>query len=107
MAQDFPNLTPEEQPQEGVPTPQPPYPPAQSFPEQQVYPGPVQSYPSATPLPAKKSNRTWIIIAVVVVLLCCCCLLAAGAWLWNNGDNLMRDWEFQYNSLMPVFTALV
>lgn len=38
-----------------------------------------------------KSNKTGIIIAVVVVVLCCCCLvtLGLGAYLWQNGDQLL------------------
>ena len=52
-------------------------------------------YPPQTPLsppPAKSNNRTLIIIVVVVLLLCCCCMVAGvGYWLWNNGDQLLRD----------------
>jgi len=48
--------------------------------------------PSSAPPPAQSNSRTIIIIVVVVLLLCCCCALAgAGYWLYNNGDQIMRE----------------
>ena len=48
--------------------------------------------PPSSPPPAKSNTRTIIIIVVVVLLLCCCCTVAGvGYWLWNNGDQLLRD----------------
>lgn len=38
-------------------------------------------------------RRTIIIVVVVLLVLCCCCAaLGAGYWLWNNGDNLLKQW---------------
>ena len=48
-------------------------------------------------LPAKSNTRTIIIIVVVVLLLCCCCTVAGvGYWLWNNGDQLLRDLDISH-----------
>ncbi len=43
--------------------------------------------------PAKGGgNRTVIIVVVVLLVLCCCCAAAGlGYWLWQNGDELMRQ----------------
>jgi hypothetical protein len=48
--------------------------------------------PPVSPPPAKSNNRTIIIVVVVVLLLCCCCTVGGvGYWLWNNGDQLLRQ----------------
>jgi hypothetical protein len=46
-----------------------------------------------TPVEPAKSNKNTVLIVVIVVLviLCCCCVVfggGAGAWLWNNGDQM-------------------
>jgi hypothetical protein len=47
----------------------------------------------AAPPPAKGGgNKTVIIVVVVLLVLCCCCALAgAGIYLYQNGDELMRQ----------------
>jgi flagellar basal body-associated protein FliL len=47
----------------------------------------------AAPPPAQGGgNKTIIIVVVVVLLLCCCCAAAGlGYWLFQNGDELMRQ----------------
>ncbi len=55
--------------------------------------------PPASPPPAQSNSRTIIIVVVVVLVLCCCCSLAGlGYWLYNNGDELIR----QMNSISAV-----
>lgn len=52
---------------------------------------PIEELP---PQPEKKRNTTLIVVVVILVVLCCCCMIAAalsGAWLWNNGDQLLED----------------
>lgn len=55
------------------------------------------------PVAQPKSNKTVIIVVVVAVVLCCCCLVTAGlgAWLWNNGDQLLGT-----GALLPQLAAL-
>jgi len=49
-------------------------------------------YPVQPPPAQSGGNRTIIIVIVVVLLLCCCCAAAGlGYWLWQNGDELMRQ----------------
>jgi hypothetical protein len=78
-----------------------------------VYPsGPAANEPVYTPPPGaqvytqppKKNNTIWIVLVVVVLLLCCCCLIGVGAWLWNNGDNLLNELDL---SMRPLLTLLV
>jgi hypothetical protein len=64
-------------------------------------------YSSPPQPPAQNNNRTIIIIVVVVLLLCCCCFIAGlGYWLWNNGDELMRQIE-QSTSALPSLLPLI
>jgi hypothetical protein len=56
--------------------------------------------------PEKKDNKViWIIVAVIAVILLCCCLVIVlgGAWLWNNGDQLIEDWS----TLNPLISQLI
>lgn len=60
--------------------------------------------PAFTPPPPVKNNRTiWIIAIVAVVLLCCCCLGVAGVWAWNNGDQILNE----YNSFVPQLSLFI
>lgn len=61
---------------------------------------PTPSYDS-TDLPPvgetpKKNNKTWLIILIVALVLCCCCVVAglAGSYLYNNGDELFKDFTY-------------
>ena len=47
----------------------------------------------AAPPPAQGGgNKTVIIVVVVLLVLCCCCVLAgAGIYLYQNGDEIMRQ----------------
>ena len=57
-------------------------------------------YPVQPPPAQSGSNRTIIIVIVVVLLLCCCCAAAGlGYWLWQNGDELMR--QINQSSALP------
>ena len=57
----------------------------------------------STPPPPKDNNRTLIIIVIVVLMLCCCCCAAAGAiWLWNNGDQFMREISVLPWGMLPL-----
>ncbi len=59
-------------------------------PQEPAYTPPTDySYPVE---PEKKNNKTLIIILVVAaVLLLCCCCGGIGWFLWNNGDDIMRE----------------
>lgn len=50
----------------------------------------------------KKNNTPLIIGIVVLVVLCCCCSSIAGWWLWENGDQLLRDLGISLN----IFSVL-
>lgn len=41
-----------------------------------------------------KSSKVWLIVLVVVVVLCCAVVVCGGLgyWLWENGDELFKDW---------------
>ena len=57
-------------------------------------------YPVQPPPAQSGSNRTIIIVIVVVLVLCCCCAAAGlGYWLWQNGDELMR--QINQSSALP------
>ena len=56
-------------------------------------------YPVQPPPAQSGGNRTIIIVVVVLLVLCCCCALAgAGIYLYQNGDEIMR----QINSTSQV-----
>lgn len=57
--------------------------------------------------PQKKDNKTiWIIVGVVAAIILCCCLVVilAGAWLYNNGDQIIED-LFGVYPLINLFLA--
>jgi hypothetical protein len=58
----------------------------------------------AAPPPAKGGgNKTIIIVVVVLLVLCCCCALAgAGIYLYQNGDEIMR--QINQSSALPWHT---
>jgi hypothetical protein len=59
--------------------------------------------PSAAPAPDNRRRNMIIAVVAGAVLLCCCCfILIAGVWLWNNGDQLLR----QLQGLAPAITTL-
>jgi hypothetical protein len=56
-------------------------------------------YPVQPP-PAKNNNRTIIIVVVVLLVLCCCCALGAAAiYLYQNGDQILR--QINQSSALP------
>ncbi len=56
-------------------------------------------YPVQPPPARSGSNRTIIIVVVVLLVLCCCCVLVgAGVYLYQHGDEIMR----QINSTSQV-----
>ncbi len=56
---------------------------------------------SVQPPPAQgNSNRTLIIAIVVLIVLCCCCALAAALiYLYQNGDEILR--QINQSSALP------
>ncbi len=77
-----PSQQPVEPPPYVPPTPPPPYTPP----------------PGTAAQPPRSSRNIWIIMIVVLVLLCCCCLAIIAVWLWNNGDQILN----QFNSFVPA-----
>jgi hypothetical protein len=60
-------------------------------------------YPVQPPPAQSGSNRTIIIVVVVLLVLCCCCAAAGlGYWLWQNGDEIMR--QINQSSALPWHT---
>jgi hypothetical protein len=55
----------------------------------------------AAPPPAKGGgNKTVIIVVVVLLVLCCCCaLVGASIYLYQNGDEIMR--QINSSSALP------
>jgi hypothetical protein len=54
--------------------------------------------------PAKGgSSKTILIVVVVLLVLCCCCaLVGAGVYLYQNGDEIMR--QINQSSALPWHT---
>ncbi len=58
------------------------------------------SYPTQPPPAQGNSNRTLIIVIVALLVLCCCCALAAILiYLYQNGDEILR--QMNQSSALP------
>jgi flagellar basal body-associated protein FliL len=51
----------------------------------------------------RSSSKVWLIVVIVVVVCClCAACLAAGWWLYENGDQLLEQFQ-DWSAFSPFF----